>query len=63
MLSQNKCGQNLYLHLKWLDRKNHLDKAIPCLYKTTAKYYDLTLISNDKDLDKLEKVYESFLNG
>ncbi len=37
-------------------------EAIDFLHFMTAKYYHLIMISNDKDLDKLEQEYEAFKN-
>ena len=51
-----------YCHSKGIKLKGKCE-AIDFLHFMTAKYYGLTLISNDKDLEKLEKAYESFLNG
>ncbi len=35
-------------------------EAIDFLHFVTAKYYELTLLSNDKDMEKLETVYLSW---
>jgi len=35
-------------------------EAIDFLHFITAKYYNLKIISNDKDLEKLEKNYNKF---
>jgi len=37
-------------------------EAIDFIHFMTAKYYNLKIISNDKDLEKLEKQYSEFLN-
>jgi predicted nucleic acid-binding protein len=38
-------------------------EAIDLLHFMTAKYYDLELISYDKDFDKLERIYGEFLQS
>ena len=38
-------------------------EAIDFLHFITAKYYNLILISNDRDLDKLEEQYIKFLES
>ncbi len=50
-----------YCHSKGIKLKGKCE-AIDFLHFMTAKNYDLKLISNDKDLEKLEKAYEDFLN-
>jgi hypothetical protein len=35
-------------------------EAIDFIHFITAKYYYLEIISNDKDLDKLEEIYQPF---
>jgi len=35
-------------------------EAIDFLHFMTAKYYNLTIVSNDKDFEKLEKEYRKF---
>ena len=37
-------------------------EAIDFIHFMTAKYYNLKIISNDKDLEKLEAQYNEFLN-
>jgi len=37
-------------------------EAIDFIHFMTAKYYNLKIISNDKDLEKLETQYNEFLN-
>jgi len=37
-------------------------EAIDFIHFMTAKYYNLKIISNDKDLEKLEEQYSEFLN-
>jgi predicted nucleic acid-binding protein len=38
-------------------------ETIDLLHFMTAKYYDLELISYDKDFDKLERIYQKFLQS
>jgi len=38
-------------------------EAIDFLHFMTAKYYNLTIVSNDKDFDKLETVYAEFISA
>ena len=37
-------------------------EAIDFLHFITAKYYGLTIVTNDKDFDKLELAYMGFIN-
>ena len=48
-----------YCHSKGLKLKGKCE-AIAFLYFITAKYYNLEIIRNDKDFDKLEKTYQHF---
>jgi predicted nucleic acid-binding protein len=48
-----------YCHSKGVKLKGKCE-AIDFLHFITAKYYDLILISNDRDLDRLECSYGEF---
>ena len=50
-----------YCHSKGVRLKGKCE-AIDFLHFITAKYYNLEMISNDKDLKKLEKIYIKY-NG
>ena len=50
-----------YCHSKGVKLKGKCE-AIDFLHFITAKYYNLKIISNDKDLDKLETRYEQYKN-
>lgn len=50
-----------YCHSKGVKIKGKCE-AIDFLHFITAKYYDLILISNDRDLDRLEESYGEFKN-
>jgi len=49
-----------FCHSKGVKLKGKCE-AIDFLHFMTAKYYELTIISNDKDLEKLEEQYIKFL--
>jgi len=49
-----------YCHSKGIKLKGKCE-AIDFLHFITAKYYELEMVSNDKDLAKLESVYNDFL--
>ena len=49
-----------YCHSKGVKLKGKCE-AIDFLHFMTAKYYSLEIVSNDKDLAKLEIVYNEFL--
>ena len=49
-----------FCHSKGLKIKGKCE-AIDFLHFITAKYYNLTMISNDRDLEKLENIYSKFL--
>ncbi|MEA3554309.1 MAG: PIN domain-containing protein [Campylobacterota bacterium] len=51
-----------YCHSKGIKLKGRCE-AIDFLHFTTAKYYNLIVITNDKDFDKLEEVYQDFLDN
>ena len=51
-----------YCHSKGVKLKGKCE-AIDFLHFITAKYYKLEMVSNDKDLVKLESVYNEFLEG
>jgi len=38
-------------------------EAIDFLHFMTAEYYDLAMVTNDKDFDKLNKVYKEWLSS
>jgi predicted nucleic acid-binding protein len=48
-----------FSHSKGVKLKGKCE-AIDFLHFVTAKYYSLIIVSNDRDLDKLENVYEEF---
>ncbi|MEA2028698.1 MAG: PIN domain-containing protein, partial [Campylobacterota bacterium] len=50
-----------YCHSKGIKLKGKCE-AIDFLHFITAKYYNLTLITNDKDFDKLETSYSEYKN-
>ncbi len=50
-----------YCHSKGVKLKGKCE-AIDFLHFITAKYYNLILISNDRDLDRLESSYREFEN-
>ena len=49
-----------YCHSKGIKLKGRCE-AIDFLHFITAKYYNLIVITNDKDFDKLEIMYKEFL--
>ena len=49
-----------FSHSKGLKIKGKCE-AIDFLHFITAKYYNLTMVSNDRDLEKLENIYSKFL--
>lgn len=49
-----------YCHSKGVKLKGRCE-AIDFLHFITAKYYDLTVVTNDKDFDKLEIIYQKFI--
>ena len=49
-----------YCHSKGIKLKGKCE-AIDFLHFITAKYYNLVMISNDKDLEKLENIYINFM--
>ena len=50
-----------FCHSKGVKLKGKCE-AIDFLHFITAKYYQLEMVSNDRDLEKLENVYEAFKN-
>jgi predicted nucleic acid-binding protein len=48
-----------FCHSKGIKLKGKCE-AIDFIHFITAKYYYLEIISNDKDLDKLEEIYQPF---
>ena len=48
-----------FCHSKGVKLKGQCE-AVDFLHFMTAKYYNLTMVSNDTDFDKLEKVYIDF---
>jgi len=57
----NAISFSRFCHSKGIKLKGKCE-AIDFLHFMTAKYYNLKIISNDKDLEKLESVYEEFLD-
>lgn len=49
-----------YCHSKGIKLKGKCE-AIDFLHFITAKYYNLIIITNDKDFEKLEDIYQEFL--
>ena len=49
-----------YCHSKGVKLKGRCE-AIDFLHFITAKYYNLTVVTNDKDFDKLEIIYQKFI--
>ncbi|SFV55205.1 hypothetical protein MNB_SV-14-841 [hydrothermal vent metagenome] len=49
-----------FCHSKGVKLKGKCE-AIDFLHFITAKYYELTMVSNDNDMEKLEEVYIKFL--
>ncbi len=49
-----------YCHSKGVKLKGKCE-AIDFLHFVTAKYYDLEIVSNDKDLNRLEDVYKKYM--
>lgn len=50
-----------FCHSKGVKLKGKCE-AIDFLHFITAKYYNLVIVSNDGDLEKLEKAYQGFIN-
>lgn len=50
-----------FCHRKGVKLKGKCE-AIDFLHFITAKYYNLVIVSNDGDLEKLEKAYQGFIN-
>jgi len=50
-----------FCHSKGMKLKGKCE-AIDFLHFITAKHYKLEIVSNDKDLEKLEKAYINFIN-
>lgn len=49
-----------YCHSKGIKLKGKCE-AIDFLHFMTAKYYKLVIVSNDRDLEKLERSYDTFM--
>ncbi len=49
-----------YCHSKGIKIKGKCE-AIDFLHFITAKYYNLKIVSNDKDLDRLEDIYKKYI--
>ena len=56
----NAINFSRYCHSKGIKLKGKCE-AIDFLHFITAKYHSLTIITNDKDFDKLEKAYIKFI--
>ena len=50
-----------FCHSKGIKLKGKCE-AIDFLHFITAKYYNLIIVSNDRDLEKLEETYQGFID-
>jgi len=59
---KNSIAFSRFCHSKGIKIKGKCE-AIDFLHFITAKYYNLKIISNDRDMSKLEDVYSEFLEN
>ena len=58
---ENRFIESFTRTLNYIEGKGKCE-AIDFLHFITAKYNNLQIISNDKDFEKLEKIYQEFKN-